>query len=782
MRSGDSYPCASSKVGRSNLNLAEGANVRVLPYALARRFCGDTKRIGARVAGRVFARWISLLTLSVCAAQAMAAEGRSTTVADRPLNVPITVEVVPRLVTPADILGLREIGGALGSGLSISPDGTHVAFELHQADTIDNSYRVAWFIAATSGDSAPINVGDGGDASLFKNTLADGQVVGAWVSLYAKWSPNGRGIAYKKKVDGEIQVWWSSLDGSEVEQLTDNAADVRSFRWSQSGSRIFFETDVDRAELHERAISRFRDGHVFDYQKPWSALDGAPVYPPYSLLDGKPILWVLDVASRTERLATSEDRAEYEKLQSHAESTKQSSIARHTVRSPALSSVAWLQPDDPLKQGAAPPMTLYASTHVDSSNTIRCAVDECTGAFDIRRPLRDGLLWRTAADEVLFARKEGVGYSRRTLYAWQVRSNSVRKILATDEWISDCALATDQLVCFRETPTSPRTVVSVDLLDGSMETLFDPNPEFERLVIGGVELFEWESEHGQENYGYLVKPPGFVPGGEYPMVIVGYRARKALRGGVGNEYPVHVLAANGFVVLVYDKPEAYRAFETLSDPIKIATAMWGDDLFDVRTPLESFRTAINSLAHHNHVDPDRVAITGLSAGVGDLNYALINSDIFATAIASSSDFAPSTYYLTGGSAGGLGEYRRAIGAGRWGTPDGSLWERMSLSRNAQQVDAPLLVNVSDSEHVWALEEVIGLLEHGKPVEMVVYEDEGHIKWHPAHRQAVYERNVDWLNFWLQDIEDTDPAKEEQYARWRVLRNMKESTESAGSLR
>jgi hypothetical protein len=45
----------------------------------------------------------------------------------------------------------------------------------------------------------------------------------------------------------------------------------------------------------------------------------------------------------------------------------------------------------------------------------------------------------------------------------------------------------------------------------------------------------------------------------------------------------------------------------------------------------------------------------------------------------------------------------------------------------------------------------------------------HLKWQPAHRLAIYNRNLDWFRFWLQDIEDPDPAKAAQYAHWRVLR-------------
>jgi len=37
-------------------------------------------------------------------------------------------------------------------------------------------------------------------------------------------------------------------------------------------------------------------------------------------------------------------------------------------------------------------------------------------------------------------------------------------------------------------------------------------------------------------------------------------------------------------------------------------------------------------------------------------------------------------------------------------------------------------------------------------------------------------SVDWFRFWLQDYEDPDPAKAEQYARWRELRKLQEQND------
>src|SRR3546814_14223664 len=52
--------------------------------------------------------------------------------------------------------------------------------------------------------------------------------------------------------------------------------------------------------------------------------------------------------------------------------------------------------------------------------------------------------------------------------------------------------------------------------------------------------------------------------------------------------------------------------------------------------------------------------------------------------------------------------------------------------------------------------------------MYVFADGYHQKWRPAQRLAVYERAIDWFDFWLNGKVDSDPSNREQYACWRVL--------------
>jgi dipeptidyl aminopeptidase/acylaminoacyl peptidase len=172
-----------------------------------------------------------------------------------------------------------------------------------------------------------------------------------------------------------------------------------------------------------------------------------------------------------------------------------------------------------------------------------------------------------------------------------------------------------------------------------------------------------------------------------------------------------------------------------------------------------------------------VAITGLSNGAAHVNYAIIHSDLFAAAIASSCEFSPSGRVLSGASGESTRDYRRTIGAGSYPGPHGFIFPQLSLSLNASRINTPLLVNASDHEHPSALAEVVALIEAGKAVEMVVYPKEGHIKWHPAHRASIYERNIDWLKFWLQNLEDDDQSKAAQYSRWNELRRQRHSSKS-----
>src|SRR3546814_2315867 len=64
----------------------------------------------------------------------------------------------------------------------------------------------------------------------------------------------------------------------------------------------------------------------------------------------------------------------------------------------------------------------------------------------------------------------------------------------------------------------------------------------------------------------------------------------------------------------------------------------------------------------------------------------------------------------------------------------------------------------------------------KPVELVIFPYGAHQLRRPRERFLSLEGNVDWFDFWLNDHDEADPAKAEQYARWRRLRKQRDRSE------
>jgi hypothetical protein len=104
------------------------------------------------------------------------------------------------------------------------------------------------------------------------------------------------------------------------------------------------------------------------------------------------------------------------------------------------------------------------------------------------------------------------------------------------------------------------------------------------------------------------------------------------------------------------------------------------------------------------------------------------------------------------------------------------WLKRSPGFNLDKVNAPLLVNAegpTDVLFMW--EPYAGLHYLQKPVDLVMLNTDEHVLTNPGERMASQGGSVDWFRFWLQDYEDPDPTKTEQYARWRCMRKLQKES-------
>jgi dipeptidyl aminopeptidase/acylaminoacyl peptidase len=71
----------------------------------------------------------------------------------------------------------------------------------------------------------------------------------------------------------------------------------------------------------------------------------------------------------------------------------------------------------------------------------------------------------------------------------------------------------------REGLNDPPVLVAIDPASNRRRVVFDPNPQFADINLGTVIPYEWNDAHGHPVRGGLVKPPDYVSGKRYPLVL-----------------------------------------------------------------------------------------------------------------------------------------------------------------------------------------------------------------------------------------------------------------------
>lgn len=190
------------------------------------------------------------------------------------------------------------------------------------------------------------------------------------------------------------------------------------------------------------------------------------------------------------------------------------------------------------------------------------------------------------------------------------------------------------------------------------------------------------------------------------------------------------------------------------------------DWADRRQVLSSLEIAINRAVATEAVDPDRIGISGFSDGAGTVQFAMVNSKRFRAASMGSCCEDMASFALAPGP--GFADRLRAKGYRFFDSEMEEFWRPMSLVLNADDIDVPLLLQIGDSEYEAALDVVEAWSHQGKGIELYVFPDGTHIKSYPAHRRALYERNVEWFEFWLASKRNCDSERDAQYKRWLAM--------------
>ncbi len=245
------------------------------------------------------------------------------------------------------------------------------------------------------------------------------------------------------------------------------------------------------------------------------------------------------------------------------------------------------------------------------------------------------------------------------------------------------------------------------------------NPQQAEYRWGSIEMVRWTSLSGETLEGLLIKPDGFDPKKQYPMLVNFYE--KLSDGLHQHRAPdVHrstinftMYASRGYLVFAPDIP--YR------------TGYPGESAYD------AVMSGVTALMDKGFVDPKRVAMQGHSWGGYQAAYIVTRTSLFVCAEAGAPVANMTSAY--GGVRWESGLIRQFQYEHQQSRIGGSLWEYpMRYLENSplfslDKVQTPLLIlhNDKDGAVPWyqGIELFSGLRRLNKPAWMLNYNDEPH---------------------------------------------------------
>jgi dipeptidyl aminopeptidase/acylaminoacyl peptidase len=340
------------------------------------------------------------------------------------------------------------------------------------------------------------------------------------------------------------------------------------------------------------------------------------------------------------------------------------------------------------------------------------------------------------------------GFARKVFF--QKEGGIWREVSGGSERISAPEIALKQ-----DMNTAP-TIVLKDPTTHKEVVLLDLNPEFRDLKFGRVEQIQWKTTDGQTEKGRLYYPVDYVPEKHYPLVIQTHAYDQPYRfeidGPFTTAFAGQPFAGKGIMVLetqIHHSPSEESPRE--ADEARMV-----------------YESAIEYLSRKELIDLERVGIIGFSRTCFHVKAALTSSKYHFAAAAVTDGVDPSyVQYIVYGTP----DFDERFNGGVPPFGDGlKLWLQHSPGFHIDSVHTPLLITAITPDSLLGEWEWFAALRRlHKPVEMLYLEDGSHILERPWDRVASQQGNVDWFVFWLKGEEDPDPAKAQQYARWRQMR-------------
>lgn len=323
---------------------------------------------------------------------------------------------------------------------------------------------------------------------------------------------------------------------------------------------------------------------------------------------------------------------------------------------------------------------------------------------------------------------------------------------------------------FLEDTVTPPGIGVIDGASGAVRRLVDLNPHVDSFRLGRVEKVGIRNKHEQEVDAYLVYPVDHRPGLRHPLIVVSYGFRGAFITDAEwhNTFPAQVFAAQGYALLLLNNPPTIGD-RIVGDPVR---ARWASGW----NWLATVDAAVETVDRMGVADMSRLGFYGWSTGGFLGQFAGAHRGYFkAIAVGECRDVNPATYQAAG-MRNLLPTYVNLYG-GLLDRGTLAAYEEFAPAMNVHRMTAPMLHEFGGGRGAVAVQLFMLQRTAGLPAELVFYDGQDHQFESPRAILASMNRKLDWFNYWMLGKEDPDPAKAEQYVRWRKMKTAWEKTKA-----
>jgi len=631
----------------------------------------------------------------------------------------------------------------------ISPDGKAVVYSVTKMDLAKNAGNSdIWLVSITGG--AP--------RQLTQSEKRDNN---------ARWSPDGKQLAFISSRDGSPQVWILEMANGEARKLTSISTGADGVIWSPDGKNLAFTSDVYpdcrddacnaqrekaaeaskvKAKTFDRLLYRhwdaWKDGkrtHIFVVPAaggtPRDLTSGDYDAPPFSLggptdYDFSPDGKELCFARNTDKVEATSTNGDLWTVQVAGGEPKK------MTSNPAYDGSPLYSPDGKYIAYRAQRRPGFEADRFELMLFDRAARTSKSITANLDRSVSE-LTWAPDSHSLYFT-AEDVGFS--SIFRVGVTGEPPARVMEKS-YNGEIKVSPDGkiLIFSRQSLSRPAEIYRAGADGRDVRPLTGVNDAaFSRLTLGAVENVTYKGADGTNVQAWIVPPPSFDPNRKYPAIFL-------IHGGPQNSWEdnftyrwsMQMFAGRGYVVFGANPRGSTGFGQQFTDEI---SGDWGGKVY------EDLMSGLDYLTKLPYVDSARIAAAGASYGGYMINWLEGHTDRFRCVVSHDGVYDAASMF---GSTEELWFPLWDFKGTPWDNP--KLYAQWSPSSYVKNFKTPMLVVHGELDYrvpvAQGFELFTALQLMKVPSKFLYFPDESHWVLKPQNSQLWWKTVQDWIDQW-----------------------------------